>query len=47
MFIFLQSHIRGADPQAVDSENRTPLDIAKELNFDDTEVLSLLPDYSG
>lgn len=38
---------RGADPQAVDGENRTPLDIAKELNFDDTEVLSLLPDSSG
>ncbi|XP_056687023.1 ADP-ribosylation factor GTPase-activating protein AGD3 isoform X2 [Spinacia oleracea] len=28
---------RGADPQAVDGESRTPLDIARETKFDDPE----------
>ncbi|XP_057542143.1 ADP-ribosylation factor GTPase-activating protein AGD3 isoform X3 [Amaranthus tricolor] len=39
--------LRGADPQAVDRESRTPLDIAKESNFDNPEVLSLLTDFRG
>ena len=38
---------RGADPQAVDEEGRTTLDLAIQSNFGDTEVLALLSDSNG
>ncbi|KAK9751209.1 hypothetical protein RND81_02G250300 [Saponaria officinalis] len=38
---------RGADPLAVNREGKSSLDIAKESNFDDPEVLALLSDFRG
>lgn len=38
---------RGADPQAVDGQSRTPFDLAKESNFEDPEVLAFLSDSRG
>uniref|UniRef100_A0A5B6ZQY3 Putative ADP-ribosylation factor GTPase-activating protein AGD3 n=2 Tax=Davidia involucrata TaxID=16924 RepID=A0A5B6ZQY3_DAVIN len=38
---------RGADPQAVNGEDKTPLELAVESNFEDGEVLALLSDSNG
>lgn len=38
---------RGADPQAVDEEGRTPIELAAQSNFEDNEVLALLSDSNG
>ncbi|KAE9611649.1 putative Arf GTPase activating protein [Lupinus albus] len=37
---------RGADPQAVDEEERTPIELAAPSNVDDSEVLALLSDWN-
>ncbi|KAK6241782.1 hypothetical protein QUC31_014560 [Theobroma cacao] len=38
---------RGADPQALNSEGKTSLELAVESDFDDSEVLALLSDANG
>ncbi|KAI4340624.1 hypothetical protein MLD38_025439 [Melastoma candidum] len=38
---------RGADPRALNREGKSPLDLAMELNFQDSEVLALLSDLKG
>ncbi|XWS63483.1 hypothetical protein CRYUN_Cryun06bG0101600 [Craigia yunnanensis] len=38
---------READPQALNGESKTPLELAVESNFDDSEVLALLSDSNG
>lgn len=38
---------RGADAQALNGEGKTPLDIAADSNFSDSEVLALLSDSNG
>lgn len=38
---------RGADPQAVDEQGKTPFQLAMESNFDDSEVLALLSNSHG
>ncbi|WRX15929.1 Arf GTPase activating protein - like 2 [Theobroma cacao] len=37
----------GADPQALNSEGKTSLELAVESDFDDSEVLALLSDANG
>ncbi|KHG03153.1 ADP-ribosylation factor GTPase-activating AGD3 -like protein [Gossypium arboreum] len=38
---------RGADPQVLNRENKTPVELAVESDFDDSEVLALLSDSNG
>ncbi|KAM1418161.1 hypothetical protein ACFXTO_021869 [Malus domestica] len=38
---------RGADPRALNGEGKTPLELAVESNFDDSEVLAMLSDSNG
>lgn len=38
---------RGADPQALNDEGKTPLELAVESSFGDNEVLTLLSDTNG
>ncbi|XAR48241.1 hypothetical protein NMG60_11030994 [Bertholletia excelsa] len=38
---------RGANPLAVNREHKTPLELALETNFEDSDVLSLLSDSNG
>ncbi|GFZ21007.1 ARF GTPase-activating protein [Actinidia rufa] len=38
---------RGADPQAVNGEGKTPIELALESKFEDSEVLALLSDSNG
>ncbi|KAM7484005.1 hypothetical protein LguiA_000014 [Lonicera macranthoides] len=38
---------RGADPQALNGEGKTPLELALESNLEDSEVLALLSDSNG
>ncbi|XP_074295719.1 ADP-ribosylation factor GTPase-activating protein AGD3 isoform X1 [Silene latifolia] len=38
---------RGADPLAMNREGKNALDIAKEVSFNDPEVLALLSDFRG
>lgn len=35
---------RGADPQAINGEGKTPFELAVESNFEDNEVLAMLSD---
>lgn len=43
----LHSICRGADPQALNGEGKTPLELALESNLEDSEVLALLSDSNG
>ncbi|RXH79971.1 hypothetical protein DVH24_041118 [Malus domestica] len=38
---------RGADPRALNGEGKSPLELAVESNFDDSEVLAMLSDSNG
>ncbi|KAG6791385.1 hypothetical protein POTOM_000504 [Populus tomentosa] len=38
---------RGADPRAVNGKDKTPLELAVESKFDESEVLALLSDSNG
>ncbi|KAH9621990.1 hypothetical protein KSS87_000285 [Heliosperma pusillum] len=38
---------RGADPLAMNREGKSTLDIAKEVSFNDPEILALLSDFRG
>lgn len=38
---------RGADPHARNGEGKTPFQLAVESNFEDNEVLAMLPDSTG
>ncbi|KAF2307411.1 hypothetical protein GH714_026960 [Hevea brasiliensis] len=43
----LELLLQGADPQAVNGGGKTPLELAIESNFVDTDVLTLLSDSNG